>query len=75
MPLTLIVAGILVLAGTALIIARRQFPRFIHIGLKRVYGEPFADMVYQRTPPGLIVFVGSVIVLLGLFNIVEVLWL
>jgi len=66
---------ILVLLGTALILARKRFPRLIHSGLKRSCGEPFADLVYQRTTPGLMVFVGIVFVLLGLLSIFEVLWL
>lgn len=72
---SLIAGGILVLIGTALILARRRLPRLIHSGLKRFHGEPFADMVFQRTAPGLIVLVGIVTVLLGLFNILVVLWL
>lgn len=72
---SLIAGGILVLIGTALILARRRLPRLIHSGLKRFHGEPFADMVFQRTAPGLIVLVGIVTVLLGLFNILDVLWL
>lgn len=63
------------LIGTALILARRRLPRLIYSGLKQFHGEPFADMVAQRTASGLIGLVGIVTVLLGVFSILDVLWL
>lgn len=75
MLLTLVVGLIILPIGVALIIARNWIPKFIYDGLKRIYGEPYADMVRQRFGPKSVVLVGTVIMLLGAFNLVEYLWL
>lgn len=69
----IIVSGIIpILLGVGLILARRRVPRLIHAGLKRIYGEPFADTaINERTGPRWIILVGSVLTLLGVFSVIE----
>lgn len=69
----IIFSGIVpIVLGVVLILARRRVPRLIHAGLRRMHGEPFADTaINERTGPRWIVLVGSVLTLLGAFNVIE----
>lgn len=71
MTLTLIVGILLVLSGVGLILARHALPHIMHSGLKRLYGEPVADMVDDRFGPRIVVIVAIFAILLGAWNIAE----
>ena len=45
----------------------------MHSRLKRVYGEPLADMVDQRFGPKAVVFIAIVLMLLGGSNVIDAL--
>lgn len=71
-PIALVSGVLPIVMGVLLIFARRQVPRLIHTGLKRFYGEPVADTsMNERTGPRWVVLVGSALVVLGTFDVME----